>query len=216
MPEIPLEDEGAFREEMDSMVLFLEEGGERAARSCAMAEESKLRLRLPPDSDPEVPVDVDFTQEPAALEAMLELADGAALCLRALFDAVPARAAFVHVCNVHRSEFEVVAARGPGAELLVGARHSTTDPLISAALRAGGPVLGNANGPEGPLWVWRLFAVAPIESVIVAPAMHAGRLVGLIELAGAVGAEPFTDQEVSAVACVAERFGEFVATRSLA
>lgn len=144
-----------------------------------------------------------------------ELVDGATFVLQTALDAIPSVAGFVHVCDVGTREFVVVAASGAQNSEIIGTRAMETDPLVRLAQKklqavtAGASQLSLLTGNR-----WR--ALCPSRAVLCAPIHFDGRHLGAIELVDPVGADTFRDADRHAMTYVAERFGEFLAERSLA
>jgi hypothetical protein len=212
-----IRDEVAQLPEDDTMDSSAETSGIQAAGAFRERFDAQI------DIDVDVGADAQASEEPDLicrlfdalihLDREADLLGAANYCIRALLDHMCPRAVFVHEYDAIANNFVVLAAAGPGADALVGARHLMTDPILSVALQARrGAVIDEETG-EGTLWSWRLFRVGPVRNVVVAPIVDRDRLIGVIELAVGVDAEPLGAREADGVSYVAERLGELAAAQ---
>jgi GAF domain-containing protein len=214
-PKSPPRPAGAFADGRDGLARLDEE-----ERTLFGAEVSGVQPAggLEGDGD----VDVDF-EEPdlicALFEAMIDLdhapslLGAATFCVRALLGHVRPRAVFFHEYDASANDLVVLAAEGPGAEALVGARHPKSDRILSTALHDRRVAVFDEQTKEGALWSWRLFAVGPVDSVVVAPVLNGDRLVGVLEIASGADAARLGAREADGASYVAERLGELHQSR---
>jgi hypothetical protein len=157
-------------------------------------------------------------------EAMHELhflrdaLEGGDFCLALAAANLPSQVSLVHLYDIDRREFVVTSARGPNASVLLARRHSESDPMLAAAMRRRRAlVIADVSQSDGidASMLERYVAVGGARSVVVAPAMQAGRFLGAIELLNPLDGKPFTELDGNAVAYIAEQFAGFVATRGV-
>jgi GAF domain-containing protein len=164
------------------------------------------------------------------LHFMRDALEGGDFCLMLAMDNVPCQVGLVHLYDIDRREFVVTSARGNrGAELLA-TRHAETDAMLRAAMRRRRAVLvadvpssepaadGALDGADAAAEAARLPRYASLggaRSVVVAPAMQAGRFLGAIELLNPLDGKPFTDLEANALSYMAEQLAEFIAARGV-
>ncbi len=134
-------------------------------------------------------------------EAMYDLAflrdavEGADFCVGLALEQIPATRGFVHLYDMDRREFVVVAGRGNAAAQRLLARTADQDARFHAVMRqAGATVDGEA---------------------VFAPIVHAGRYIGILELDGALDQQPFGEAEGHALVYIARQYAEFVAQRGV-
>ncbi len=134
-------------------------------------------------------------------EAMYDLAflrdavEGADFCVGLALEQIPATRGFVHLYDMDRREFVVVAGRGNAAAQRLLARTADQDARFHSVMRqAGATVDGEA---------------------VFAPIVHAGRYIGILELDGALDQQPFGEAEGHALVYIARQYAEFVAQRGV-
>jgi hypothetical protein len=137
--------------------------------------------------------------------------EGASYVLASTLKAMPARAGIVHLYDVEKRELAVVYAQGPEAAALLGKRTRDDEWIVEAAIAKRKPLTltFGGNAPTKPPPRYTHFG-SPF-SVIVAPVIHWGRCLAMIELIDPleeVGAE-------NALAYVAEHYSEFLGDRGV-
>lgn len=150
-----------------------------------------------------------------ALRRSEDVVEGAALVLRTAMTAVPSVSGMVHVADVGTRDFVVVAASGEHNAEVIGTRTTESDPVIARALGSQEAVLVEATS-SGWLTGSRFRVLCPGRALLCAPVQFDGRHLGAIELVDPTGSAAFTDADRHAMTYVGERFGEFLADRSIA
>ena len=109
----------------------------------------------------------------------------------------------------------VVAATGEHDADVIGTRATDGDPVLK---HAGEKMQAVTIDARSGAWFTgvRFHAVCPSRQVLCAPVHYDGRQLGAIELIDPTRREAFTDADRHAMTYVGERFGEFLADRSLA
>ncbi len=141
--------------------------------------------------------------------------EGGEFCLTLSMQEIPSQVGIVHLYDIDRREFVVTSARGANAPSLLLRRHPETDPMLASAMRGRRAVVIADAEQSDAATIDRYVAVGGARSVIVAPAMQAGRFLGAIELLNPLDGQPFTDSDGNAVLYIAEQFAEFVAARGI-
>jgi GAF domain-containing protein len=141
--------------------------------------------------------------------------EGGEFCLTLSLQEIPSQVGIIHLYDIDRREFVITNSRGTGGGALLLKRHSETDAMLAAAMRRRrAVVIVDAEHSEAAT-IERYVAVGGARSVIVAPAMQAGRFLGAIELLNPLDGQPFTDSDGNAVMYIAEQFADFVAARGV-
>ncbi len=133
-------------------------------------------------------------------------------CLAQVMERLPCRAGLVHLYDIDRREFVITNGQGDGARALLLRRHSEHEALLSKAMRGRTALVIN-DGQTGD--ADRFQSLGGVKSVIVAPAMLAGRFLGAIELLNPTDGQPFTEVEGNAVMYVAGQLADYVATHGI-
>jgi len=141
--------------------------------------------------------------------------EGGEFCLTLGMQEIPSQIGIIHLYDIDHREFVVSNARGAGAPALLLRRHAETDPMLAAAMRGRRAVVIADADRSDAATLDRYVAVGGARSVIVAPAMQAGRFLGAIELLNPLDGQPFTESDGNAVLYIAEQFAEFVAARGV-
>ncbi len=155
-------------------------------------------------------------------EAMTDLpfcdtaVEGGAYCLTSLLRALPSLAGIVSLFDPEARELVVVYAQGPRAERLLLTRFAGGDPLVASAVEKNAPVV-ETYGPDaaGRTPRERHAAFGEPWSVLVAPVMRGGRLLGTIELVDPIDGSPFDDRASDALRYVAAQWAELIAERGI-
>jgi hypothetical protein len=136
---------------------------------------------------------------------------GARFCLDVALASVPSLAALVHVRDPKSLELVVGHAQGPRAENLLRTRTLPIDPLAIRASRAGKPVVATYGAePDAEKTACPRHAFFDPWSVVVVPVMHAGQLLGLIEMIDPIDGNPRDEQAQSSLAYIAECLAKFL------
>lgn len=150
------------------------------------------------------------------LHFLKDALEGGEFCLSLAMDAIPSKLGLVHFYDVNRRQFVVARSRGTGADTLLLHKVTEGDPALSAAARNKRAVVwGTEPAPEGVVELARFKTVAPVASVMVAPIMLAGRVLGAIELVNPIEGPPFTDEEGNALSYISEQFSNFISSRGI-
>jgi hypothetical protein len=133
-------------------------------------------------------------------------------CLAQVMERLPCRAGFIHLYDIDHREFVITNGQGDGARALLLRRHSESEALLSKAMRGRTALVIN-GGQSGE--ADRFQSLGGAKSVLVAPAMQAGRFLGAIELLNPTDGQPFTEVEGNAVMYVAGQLADYVATHGV-
>ena len=154
---------------------------------------------------------------PVLFEQMHELAflkdsiEGAEFCLTLALQELPALAGVVHLYDMERRVFEVIAVRGEAAD---GRLHTLTpdgDPRFRTAAREG-VARGQSDAPPRARSD-RPASLTHDGDSVLAPIVKDGRYLGAIELVGSKDGEPLGDGETNALTYIAGQYAEFVSSR---
>ncbi len=149
------------------------------------------------------------------LHFMRDALDGADFVVELLREKIPTLVALVHFYDINAKQFVVVKARAPSGGVATRQREGTG--LVGDALKTGKPI-HLKNAAADTRWSRESYQQAghasPKEIVIV-PMRLGGRYLGAIELADHTDGESFGDNEIHALAYVAEQFAEFVSDRGV-
>lgn len=175
---------------------------------------------LPPPAPPALAPanNVDASEE--LFQAMHELmqlgseAEGARFCLEAALRGVPCLAGLVLLRDAAMGDSVVVHAKGPRADRLLRTRAQVDGPMTRAA-QAGKPTVvtyGSEPGAEPTLCARH--ALFEPWSAALAPVMHGGQLVALLELIDPIDGNPFDGRALATLGYVAMRLGRFLAAQA--
>jgi|GEM_PF-457908 len=149
------------------------------------------------------------------LHFLSDAVEGAEFCLGLAMEKLPSRAGFVHFYDVNAREFLVACALGHGADALLMKRHPVSDPLLLGAMRKRAAlVLGDATRTDDA-FVERFELLGGARSLVVAPVMNGGRVLGAIELMNPLDGQPFTEDEGNAMTYMGEQFADFVSSHGI-
>ena len=186
-----------------------------AAVALASAQAPKVPSRPPPPHSGTRRIRGDeliavLFEEMHDLHFQRDAIDGADFCLRLALEKLPSRFGVVHLYDIDRREFVVVAVRGSNPPAILLRRTAEHEPVLSMAMRRRramiltgedleihGAVIGNAR------------------NAMLAPVMQVGRFLGAIELVDPEDAVPFTELDANALSYMAEQYAEFVGTRGV-
>ncbi|MGH7282516.1 MAG: GAF domain-containing protein, partial [Polyangiaceae bacterium] len=149
------------------------------------------------------------------LSFMADSLEGAAFCLWVVLDKLPSRAAFVHFYDLEKREFVVASVAGGAGVEHAARRNSPNDPWLAEAMRRRTVyVTADATSHEGAN-VERFAAIGGARSVVVAPVMLGGRMLGAIEVVNPIDGNPFGEDDANAIQYMAEQFAEFVSSHGI-
>jgi len=176
-----------------------------------------------PSTLPPVSAIVARRSEPDATEVLFEAmheldlfdssAHAAAHCLATAIRVVPSLAGLVHLYDAKARTFVTVYGHGPRAERRVLERVAAEDALIARAARDKGPIV--VDYPDAGVPAERHAFFGDPWSVLVAPIVAGGVVLGAIELVDPRDGAPFDERAKDAVCYVADRFAEFVKERGI-
>ncbi len=139
-------------------------------------------------------------------------AEAASLCLAAALVALPSQLGLAHVYDARAGHFVVVHGQGAGAEQLLMTTTTEGDLLFASAMAHGAPFSFHYDGqtphPRPPR---RHTIGGTARSVLTAPAIEAGRCLGVIELVDPTDGSYFDVRAENMLAYVARHFSEFLA-----
>jgi hypothetical protein len=133
-------------------------------------------------------------------------------CLAQVMERLPCQVGLVHLYDIDHREFLITNAQGTNARALLLRRYPENESLLAKAMRGRAALV--IDGAQGGA-VERYQALGGARSVIVAPAMLAGRFLGAIELLNPTDGLPFTEVEGNAVMYVAGQLADYVATHGV-
>jgi hypothetical protein len=137
--------------------------------------------------------------------------EAASVCLAALARAVGCRAAMVHLWDAREETFVVVYALAPipeAIEVLLNTRHTEMDPLLAQAIVKRSPRVFNYDGSRP---IAARHAVIPgAWSVLTAPVIDGGVVLGVLELIDPLDGSCFDDRAIAAAHYVAERLADLL------
>ena len=149
------------------------------------------------------------------LSFMADALEGAAFCLWVVLDKLPSKAAFVHFYDLEKREFVVASVGGAVGVEHAARRNSPNDPWLAEAMRRRTVyVTADAASHEGAN-VERFAAIGGARSVVVAPVMLGGRMLGAIEVVNPIDGNPFGEDDANAIQYMAEQFAEFVSSHGM-
>ena len=146
--------------------------------------------------------------------------EGGAYCLTSILRALPSLAGIVSLFDPEVRELVIVYAQGPRADRLLMTRFASGDALVARAVETREPIIESYGADAGA----GAGAGAPRErhaafgepwSVVVAPVMRGGRLLGTIELVDPIDGSPFDDRARDALRYVAAQWAELIAERGI-
>ena len=150
----------------------------------------------------------DLAFEPDALSA-------ARFCLEALDGVIPCRASIAHVFDMSRRDFLVVQARGEAAEAMVLGRHSASDPLLSAAMPTGEPLVwSNPRGVQAA-GLDRFAELDGVKTVLACPVVSGPRWLGAIELVDPIHGARFRKEDILGARYASSRYADFLASHGV-
>jgi hypothetical protein len=141
--------------------------------------------------------------------------EGGEFCLALAMEKLPCQAGIVHLYDIDKREFLIASTRGPGASKLLLRRHPENEPILIAATRKRRALVvedgAQAEGAQAERYA--LFGGA--RSLLVAPVLLHGRLLGAIELLNPLDGQPFNESEGNALTYIAEQFAEFISSHGI-
>jgi hypothetical protein len=141
--------------------------------------------------------------------------EGGDFCLALATEKLASLVGIIEVFDITRREFLVTNTRGEGAGTLLLRRFPENDGILAAAMRKRQAVVVE-NALEGEAATNERYAtIGGARSLIVAPIMQAGRLLGAIELLNPTDGRPFTESDGNAVTYIAQQLAAFVSERGM-
>lgn len=136
----------------------------------------------------------------------------AGVCAQALEKALGARAVIIHSYDARTTELRVVAARGPKADVLLGASALVEDDFVgSTVVTNRKPMSLSIDGELPRIAPDRLRAMGATKSLLAAPAVAKNEVVAMIEVVDATEANAAVVEK--AIAHVATQLGAFLAKK---
>jgi hypothetical protein len=141
--------------------------------------------------------------------------EGAGFVLALALEKLRCQTGMAQLYDINRREFVIVRAIGPHAEMVLGGRTAERDPLVTEIMRRRRPfVLDVAKDARVRAGRWAALGGNPV--LILASAVElAGRFLGVLEVANPVDGTSWGQDEIFAMAYIAESFAEFVASRGI-
>jgi GAF domain-containing protein len=141
--------------------------------------------------------------------------EGGEFCLALAMEKLPCQAGIVHLYDIDRREFLIANTRGAGTNRLLLRRHAESDPLLLGAMRKKRAlVVEDATQTEAPQ-IERYLSLGGARSLLIAPVILHGRLLGAIELLNPLDGQPFNEPEGNALTYIAEQFAEFISSHGI-
>lgn len=151
-------------------------------------------------------------------EAVGELAyfatpwQAAGVCAQALEKALGASAVIIHSYDARTTELRVVAARGPEADLLLGASALVEDDFVGSTVVANKkPMSMTIDGELPRIAPDRIRAMQAKKSLVASPAIANGDVVAMIEIVDAVEANAAVVEK--AIGHAAAQLGAFLVAK---
>jgi GAF domain-containing protein len=121
---------------------------------------------------------------------------------------VPCEAAAVLLHDLATGDLVYVAALGPGTDSLAGVRTAREHGLVGAAIQAGEALrVVDGSDPRLDADFDRMTGVQT-KTILCAPILFDGRVLGAMELVNRRGDKPFADQESNLVSYIVEKLAE--------
>ena len=141
--------------------------------------------------------------------------EGGEFCLALAMDKLPCQAGIVHLYDIDRRQFLVASTRGSGTSKLLLKRYSDSDRVLLAATRKRRAVVLSDTAQSDVAGIDRYAALGGARSLLVAPVLLHGRLLGAIELVNPLDGQPFNESEGNALTYIAEQFAEFISSHGI-
>jgi len=138
--------------------------------------------------------------------------EGADFVLEVASKMIPSKYCLIHVFDINVGDFVLVRAKGENQERVLLSRIPDREPWIDTIMRR--PVPTRLKGDLASQPRWRTLGAVLAHAVAV-PVHVGGRYLGLIELADPADGGEFFENEVNALAYIAERFAEFLTNRPI-
>jgi len=138
--------------------------------------------------------------------------EGADFVLEVASKMIPSKYCLIHVFDINVGDFVLVRAKGENQERVLLSRIPDREPWIATIMRR--PVPTRLKGDVASQPRWRTLGAVLAHAVAV-PVHVGGRYLGLIELADPADGGEFFENEVNALAYIAERFAEFLTNRPI-
>ena len=140
--------------------------------------------------------------------------EGGEFCLTLAMEKLPCQAGLVHLYDIDRREFLVASTRGAGTSRLLLKRHSEADAMLIAAMRKK-RALVVAEAGQSASGIERYAVLGGAHSLLIAPVLLHGRILGAIELLNPLDGQPFNESEANALTYIAEQFAEFISSHGI-
>jgi GAF domain-containing protein len=141
--------------------------------------------------------------------------EGGEFCLALAMEKLPSQAGIVHLYDMERREFLVSSTRGAATKGLLLRRHPENEPMLLASVRKRRAlVVADAAQADG-VGAERYTVLGGARSLLVAPVLLHGRLLGAIELVNPLDGQPFNESEGNALTYIAEQFAEFISSHGV-
>jgi len=168
--------------------------------------------KRPPPPEDLIPMLFDHIHD---LELLTDALEGAQFVLGVLNATMPSRAGLVHLYDVQRRSFVVVAATGEAKDSMILARQDSRDPVLRALMPDGRPFAWRNLRDVPVRGIARFADLSHIDSVIAAPVSIGPRWMGVIELVDPLEGDGFGSAEENGLAYVADRFAAYLSTRGV-
>jgi GAF domain-containing protein len=141
--------------------------------------------------------------------------EGGEFCLTLAMEKLPSQAGLVHLYDINTREFLIASTRGAGTSKLLLKRHPENDAILHAALRKKRALVVGDADQSPAAGIDRYLKLGGARSLLVAPIILHGRLLGAIELLNPLDGQPFTEPEGNALTYIAEQFAEFISSHGI-
>jgi GAF domain-containing protein len=141
--------------------------------------------------------------------------EGGEFCLALAMEKLPSQAGIVHLYDIDRREFLVASTRGAGTKRLLLRRHPENEPLLLASVRKRRAVVVADGSQADGASAERYTMLGGARSLLIAPILLHGRLLGAIELVNPLDGQPFNESEGNALTYIAEQFAEFISSHGI-
>ncbi len=183
-----------------------------AARVAPIAGRLKLDSAAQRSRDPIADLVSELFDKMHELSFCAGVTEGADFVLEVASRIIPSKYCLIHLFDINVGDFVVVRARGENQERVLLSRIPDREPWIITIMRR--PVPTRLKGDVATQPRWQMLG-AELAHVVAVPVHVGGRYLGLIELADPTDGGEFFENEVNALAYIAERFAEFLANRPI-
>ncbi|MGH7295474.1 MAG: GAF domain-containing protein, partial [Polyangiaceae bacterium] len=191
-----------------------------------VAAAAPVVVELRPPSVPSVPagprarvrgVDLiaDLFEAMHDLHFVRDALEGGEFCLALAMEKLPCQSGLVHLFDFDKREFIVTSTRGAGASALLLRRHPESEALLLAAARKRRAIVVEDGTQAEGAQAERYKVFGGARSLLVAPVLLHGRLLGAVELVNPLDGQPFNESEGNALTYIAEQFAEFISSHGI-